>query len=80
MNENLQDELYQLEDKQSKEAKLPSDIRWKLEGKKSSKTFFKVPEKQNLQSQTIYILTIVRAFLNLNNTNNNNNNNNNKKL
>ena len=40
--ENLQDELYQLENKQAKGAKLCPTIRWKLEGEKCSKTFFKV--------------------------------------
>ena len=47
--ENLQDELYQIENKQPKGAKL----RRKLENKMCSKTFFKVLEKQNLQKQTI---------------------------
>ena len=38
MVENLQDELYQLENKQAKGA----NIRQEVEGKKCSKTFFKV--------------------------------------
>ena len=42
MTENLQDQLYQLESKQAKGAKLHANIRWKLEGKKFSKTFLKV--------------------------------------
>ena len=42
MIENLQDELYQLENKQAKGAKLAANIAWELEGKKFSKTFFKV--------------------------------------
>ena len=42
MIENLQDELYQSEAKQGKGAKLYAEIRQELEGKKSSKTFFKV--------------------------------------
>ena len=33
MIENLQDELYQLENKQAKGAKLRANIRWKVEGK-----------------------------------------------
>ena len=36
---NLQDELYQLENKQAKGAKLRRTIRWKLEDEKFSKTF-----------------------------------------
>ena len=51
MIENLQDELYKLENKQAKGAKLPVNIRWKLDCKKCSQTFFKVPERQNLQNQ-----------------------------
>ena len=50
MNENLQDELYLLENKQAKGAKLCA----KLEGKKCPKTFFEVLE-QNLN----YILMII---------------------
>ena len=42
MIENLQDELYQLENKQAKGAKLPANIGWELESEKCSKTFFKV--------------------------------------
>ena len=49
---NLQDELYQLENKQAKGAKLRAAIRWKLEDKKCSKTFFKVLERKNGQNQT----------------------------
>ena len=49
---NLQDELYQLENKQAKGAKLCPTIRWKLEGEKCSKTFFKVLERKNMQNQT----------------------------
>ena len=51
MIEYLQNELYQLENKEAKAAKLCSNIR--LEGKKCSKTFFKVLERQNLQNQTV---------------------------
>ena len=53
MIENLQDELYQLENKQAKGAKFRANIRWELEGQKCSKTFFKVLERQNRQNQTI---------------------------
>ena len=58
---NLQDELYQLENKQAKGAKLRPTIRWKLEGKKCSKTFFKVLERKNMQNQTRseFILMII---------------------
>ena len=42
MIEKLQDELYQLENKQAKAAKLGANIRQKLEGKKCYKNFFKV--------------------------------------
>ena len=45
---NLQDELYQLENKQGKGAKLRATIRWKLEGKKCSKTFSKVLKRKNM--------------------------------
>ena len=50
---NLQDKLYQLENKQAKGAKLCPKIRWELEGEKCSKTFFKVLERRNIQNQTI---------------------------
>ena len=53
MIENLQEELYQLENKQAKGAKLHANIRWELECKKSSKPFFKALERQNMQDQTI---------------------------
>ena len=42
---NLQDELYQLENKQAKGAKFCLNIKWHLEGDKCSKTFFKVLER-----------------------------------
>ena len=47
---NLQDELYQLDNKQAKGAKLHATIRWKLEGEKCSKTFFRVLERKNMQN------------------------------
>ena len=50
MIENLQDELYQLENKQAKCAKLHANIRWELESEKFSKAFFKVLERQNMQN------------------------------
>ena len=55
---NLQDELYQLENKQGKGAKLRAKIKWELEGEKCSKTFFKVLEKRIMHSQTISELYI----------------------
>ena len=42
MIENLQDELYQLKNKHVKGAKLVANIKQEMEGKKCSKTFFKV--------------------------------------
>ena len=42
MIENLHDELYQLENKQTKGAKLVANIRLEMEGKKCLKNFFKV--------------------------------------
>ena len=49
MIENLQDELYQLENKQAKGAKLRANFRsWRAEN-----AFFKVLERQNMQNQTI---------------------------
>ena len=59
MIENLQAELYQLENQQGKGSKLCGKIRWKLKGKKCSKTFFKVLERQNMQNQTISELYII---------------------
>ena len=53
MTENLQDELYQLENKRAKAVKLRVNIRWGLGGEKCSKCFFKVLERKNLQNQTI---------------------------
>ena len=44
---NLQDELYQLENKQAKGAKLRARIKWELEGEKCSKRFFKVLRRRN---------------------------------
>ena len=39
---NLQDQIYQLENKQAKIAKLCTNIRQDVEGEKCFKTFFKV--------------------------------------
>ena len=50
MIEKLQDELYQLENKQAKCAKLHANIRLELESEKFSKAFFKVLERQNMQN------------------------------
>ena len=50
MIENLQDELYQLENKQAKCPKLHANIRLELESEKFSKAFFKVLERQNMQN------------------------------
>ena len=53
MINNLQDELYALETKQAKGAKIRANIRWDLEGEKCSKSFYNVLERQNMQNQTI---------------------------
>ena len=50
---NLQDELYSLESKQARGARIRANIRWDLEGEKCSKSFFKILEKQHMQNQTI---------------------------
>ena len=41
MNENLQDKFYQLENKQTKGARLCANIRWELKGENCSETFFR---------------------------------------
>ena len=41
MIENLQDKLYQLENKQTKDAKLHANIRWEFKAKNASKLFSK---------------------------------------
>ena len=54
MIENLQDELFQLENKQAKGAKLCANIRsWTA---KKNKTFFEVLERQNIKNHTIFNL------------------------
>ena len=57
---NLQDELYQLENKQAKGAKLCPTIRWKLEGENALKPFSKYL-KENMRNQTRseFILMII---------------------
>ena len=45
--------LYQLENKQVNGAKLHANIRWELDGKKCSKTFFNTFERQNMKNQTM---------------------------
>ena len=50
---NLQDELYSLESKQARGAKIRANIRWDLEGEKCSNSFFKILERQHMQNQTI---------------------------
>ena len=56
MIQNLKDELYQLENKQPKDVKLCANMRQELEGKKCSKTFVNVLERQRLQNQRIFEL------------------------
>ena len=51
---NLQHELYQFVNKQAKSAKLAASIKWKLEGEKCFKTFFKVLERKNMQDLNLY--------------------------
>ena len=52
MIENLQDEFYQLENKQAEGAELRANIRsWRVKN-----AFFKVLERQNMQNQTIFKL------------------------
>ena len=55
---NLQDNFIN-QKKQAKGATLRANIRWELEGKKCSKTFFKVLERQNMKNQTIFELHIL---------------------
>ena len=51
---NLQDKLYQLENKQAKGTKLRARIKSELEGEKCSKIFFEVLRRRNVQNQTIF--------------------------
>ena len=58
MIENLQDEFYQIEEKQTKGAKLCANIRsWRPTN--APKLFFKVFERQNMKTSNL------RTFLNL---------------
>ena len=55
MIENLQDQLYQLENKQAKGVKLCANIRsWR--GEKCPKTLFKGLERENMKNQIILVL------------------------
>ena len=45
---NLQDELYSLESKQARGARIRANIRWDLEGENCSKSFFKILERQHM--------------------------------
>ena len=49
MIENLQDELYQLENKQAKGAKLGANIRQEVEGKKMLKNFLQSTQSMGLR-------------------------------
>ena len=62
MIENLQNELYQLENKQAIGANLCANIRKVLEGEKDSKIFIRVLERQNM---IIINQNILWTFLNL---------------
>ena len=50
---SLQDELYSLESKQARGARIRANTRWDLEDEKCSKSFFKILERQHMQNQTI---------------------------
>ena len=56
MIENIKDEIYELENKQVKGTKLRANIRQQLDGKKWSKIFFKVLQRQIMQNQTVFEL------------------------
>ena len=56
MIENLQNEFYQLENKQAKSPKICANIMQELEGEKGSKTLFIVLGRQNMQIQAIFEL------------------------
>ena len=76
MIENLQDELYHLENKQAKGAKLRANIKWELEGEKCSRNFFQSTWKTESAKSKQYlnyilmiinqnILVILKTFSNL---------------
>ena len=48
MINTFQNELYFLESKHAKGAKIRVNIKWDLEGEKFSETFLKVLERQNM--------------------------------
>ena len=50
---NLQDELYSIESKQVRGAKIRASIRLDLEGEKCSKYFFKILERQHMQNEAV---------------------------
>ena len=54
MIENLENELYQLENKKAKDVKFRLNMRQKLEEEKGYKTFFRVLKRQNMQIQIIF--------------------------
>ena len=62
MVENLQDELYQLENKQVKGAKLVANIRQEVEGEKCCKTFFKILSPWDQGQISICYITKVSQF------------------
>ena len=59
MMENLHDDICRLESKHEKDGKLSANTKWKLEGGKYSKTFFKVLERQNMQNQKTLIVILM---------------------
>ena len=48
--ENLTRSALSIRQKRAKGAKLRANVTWELQGKKYSKTFFKVLERQNLKN------------------------------
>ena len=62
MIENLQDELYQLESKQVKGAKLVADLRQEVESEKSCKNFFKILSPWDQGRVSICYITKVSKF------------------
>ena len=58
----MQDELYQLENKQAKVAKFCVNIRWELLDEKCSKSFFKLLKRQNPPNQIIISDYIISKY------------------
>ena len=56
MNENFPHELYQLESEFAKGARLNANIILELEGKKHSKTYFNVLERQYAKSNNFWVI------------------------